>query len=135
MPAKNPPEADWLKLLQASDLARDLDQQERVHRSEMRRLLLDFLEVLDTVDRLLAQGQPVAPETLALLRRQFAAAFERGGVTFLSSAGQHFDPERQVAVETRPAPGLEPGTVIAEARSGCEWREELLRAAQVVVAG
>lgn len=135
MPATNPPETDWLKLIQASDFARDLDQQEQVHRGEMRRMLLDFLEALDTLDRLVAQGQPVTAQTLALLRRQFVTTFERQGVTFSQSAGRPFDPERQVAVETRPAPGLEPGTVIAEARCGCEWRAELLRAAQVVVAG
>lgn len=125
---------DWQAMLQAADFARAMTERDEAHRREMRRLLLDFLEVLDSLDRLLAPGEAVAGPSLAVLRRQLLEAFGRAGVRFFESTSRPFDPERHEAVESRWHPGLAAGTVVEEIRPGCEWNGELLRTAQAVVA-
>jgi molecular chaperone GrpE len=127
-------EKDWLRMLQATDFSRTLAEQEQAHRAKVKSILLDFLEILDSLDRLMAQGDVAMGGTLATLRRQLLSAFERAGVRFFESVGRPFDPQRQEAIEIRPDSSPEPGIVVEELQRGCEWQGDLLRTAQVVVA-
>ena len=133
MSTDKPIENDWHRMLQATDFSRTLAEREQAHRAQVRGILLDFLQVLDSLDRLMARGSTTTGGTLAALRRQLLGTFERAGVRFFESVGQPFDPQRQEAVETRPDSSLEPGIVVEELRRGCEWQGDLLRAAQVIV--
>lgn len=125
---------DWLKMLRAADLSRSLDQKEAEHRAEVKGLLLAFLEVLDSLDRLATARKGTDAAGVERLGRQLRAAFESSGVRFLETLDRPFDPECQEAVESRSLPDRPPETVVEEVRRGCTWQEELLRPAWVVVA-
>jgi molecular chaperone GrpE len=120
-------------MLQAADFSRALAEREREQQAAVRGLLLDFLDVLDAVDRLLRGGGGATRPNLRALRRQLVTVFNRHGVRFFSSRNQPFDPERHEAVEARVDPAQVAGTVVDEVRAGCEWNGELLRTAHAVV--
>ena len=133
MPADKTIESDWQKMLQAADFSHSLAEREQAHRGEVRQILLDFLEVLDALDRLIVLGNAPQEGSLVTLRRQMVGAFERAGVRFIDSLGQPFDPHRHTAIEARPDAAQAPGTIVEEVRRGCDWQGELLRPAQVIV--
>lgn len=129
--------------LQAVDFGQQLAEAERDHAREMRRTLLDFLDVLDAFDRFVGAAQGAGQEAVGAswlssakaVRRQLERALEGAGVEFMACAGQHFDPERHQALGQEAAPGQEVGTILREEVRGCEWKGEVLRPARVVVAG
>ena len=133
MEANEAVEKDWRKMLEASDFSLALTERDQAHRAEVRSILLDFLQVLDSLDRLITHGDEVVAANLGSLRRQLLGAFESAGVHFLESMHRPFDPQWQEAVEARHDSTQEPGTVVEEMRRGCEWQGDLLRRAQVVV--
>jgi molecular chaperone GrpE len=104
-----------------------------------RSLIVSFLEVLDNLDRALESaggrdGDPLV-QGVTLVRQQFLATLEGLGVTRIDPQGQPFDPLRHEAVSTITAPGLAPGTVAGVVRPGYLIGDEVLRPAQVAVAG
>ena len=111
---------------------------------DLRQVLLGFLEVLDSLDRLVAQAASTSEQQVAepagwldhlqALRRQLLGVFEHAGVTFFESVGQPFEPARHEAVKAVQRPDLADYTVIEEFARGCEWHGERLRYARVVVA-
>jgi len=125
---------DLRKMLEALDVGRTLEQQDRTHRDAMRRVLLRFLEVLDALDRLVEARRSASHRSLRALQRQFAAALEAAGVTFIETVGCPFDPHKHEADGTERDPGHAPGTVASQLRRGCEWEGQLLRPARVAVA-
>ncbi len=104
--------------------------------------LSGFLEVLDSVDRLvdLADAQPDDQiglswrSHLVVLRCQMLEAFERAGVTLFEDAGQLFDPSRHQAVATQPHNEIPDYTIVDVVARGCAWRGQVLRYSRVVVA-
>ncbi|MFM7675622.1 MAG: nucleotide exchange factor GrpE [Synechococcus sp.] len=94
-----------------------------------------------------ARPQPAAtssPEALArsagegirLIRHDLLEALQGHGLEPIESLGSRFDPERMRALAQQPAPpGTEPGVVVVEAVRGYLWHHNLLREAQVLVAG
>jgi molecular chaperone GrpE len=92
--------------------------------------------MLDTLERALAAGSTDLPfyEGVAATHRLFLAALREMGVEPIESDGQRFDPKVHEAVATVASEGVEPGTVAHEVRRGWRLGDELLRAAQVVVA-
>lgn len=119
------------KMFQSVDFAGELAAQEQAHQAEVRRILTTFLEVLDALDR--AAAQEGAPATLGAIRKQCLAACERAGIRFFNSLGQPFDPHRHRALEVRVSKTAV-GRVVEEITRGCEWKGELLRPANVIVA-
>ena len=104
-----------------------------------RSLIVSFLEVLDNLDRALESaggrdGDPLV-QGVTLVRQQFLATLEGLGVTRIDPLGQPFDPLRHEAVSTITAPGLAAGTVAGVVRPGYLIGDEMLRPAQVAVAG
>ena len=108
---------------------------------EQRKIILDFLDVLDSMDRLVALAKPTSTmypatnwlEHLRTLRGQMLEVFRCAGVGFFECVGQRFDPSRHEATETVRRQGLDDYTVVEELARGCEWRGQILRFARVVV--
>jgi molecular chaperone GrpE len=105
-----------------------------------RGLITGFLEVLDNLDRALeaASDRPDDPfvQGVSLVRQQFLSTLEGLGVTRLSPLGQPFDPSRHEAVTTVAGPdNAAAGTVVGIIRPGYLIGDEVLRPAQVAVAG
>jgi molecular chaperone GrpE len=97
-------------------------------------ILAQFLVVLDSLDRCeaLACAGPW-PEYLQSLHEEMLAAFEQCGARLIHPLGQVFDPLKHEAVATQMIPGDPEGIIVQVITRGCEWRGNLLRAAQVVI--
>jgi molecular chaperone GrpE len=99
------------------------------------RLLLEWLEVVDSVDRALQldQGRDVSDGLRAVLG-QMEAVLARQGVTRVDAAGERFNPELHEALGARETDEVDPGHVADVARSGYLVGDRVLRPAQVIVA-
>jgi molecular chaperone GrpE len=103
-----------------------------------RSLIVGFLEVLDNLDRALeAAGDRADPvvQGVALVRQQFLTTLDGLGVKRLEPMGQPFDHAQHEAVATLAAGDAVPGTVVGVVRPGYVIGDEVLRPAQVAVAG
>ena len=105
-----------------------------------RSLIVGFLEVLDNLDRALAAAGDRADDPfvrgVSIVRQQFLATLEGLGVQRVESVGSPFDPARHEAVATVTAPdGTAAGTIVGIIRPGYLIGEDVLRPAQVAVAG
>lgn len=105
-----------------------------------RSLIVSFLEVLDNLDRALtAAGDDRANDPVvlgvSLVHQQFISTLDGLGVHRLEPLGQPFDPSRHEGVTTVTSPNTAPGTVVGIVRPGYVIGDEVLRPAQVAVAG
>jgi molecular chaperone GrpE len=103
-------------------------------------MLVSFLEVLDNLDRALeaAADRPEDPfvHGVQLVRQQFLSTLEGFGVTRIDPTGQPFDPARHEAVTSVAATADVPeGQILGVIRTGYLMGDEVLRPAQVAVAG
>lgn len=98
-----------------------------------------LLEVLDDVDRLVAQAEQGAPheavtEGLRLVDRKLRKELEGAGLERIDPAGQPFDPQEHEAVSVVPAPDDErENTVSATFQVGYRFKGLLVRPARVQV--
>jgi molecular chaperone GrpE len=77
-----------------------------------------------------------AGEGISLIRASLLEVLQGHGLEPFESVGEPFDPERMRALGQRPgAPGTAAGSVVEEAVRGYLWRRNLLREAQVLLAG
>lgn len=109
---------------------RSAQEVERRVTEQAERLLLEWIEAVDSVDRALGM-QP--SDGLRSVREQMEAILTRQGVERVGAAGDRFDPELHEAIsvqESDEAPGR---TVLDVARSGYRRGDRVLRPAQVVV--
>jgi molecular chaperone GrpE len=105
-------------------------------------VLTDFLPVLDACERALGSFQreecpPGAEqyrEGVELLYRQAREVLARLGVVPIDSVGQAFDPNIHEALLRVETSDKDENTVIQEFRRGYQFKDRLLRAAQVAVA-
>lgn len=104
-----------------------------------RSLITSFLEVLDNLDRALEAAADRADDPfvqgVSIVRQQFLSTLEGLGVRRVSPLGQAFDPSLHEAVTTVGADGTASGTVVGVIRPGYLIGDEVLRPAQVAVAG
>jgi molecular chaperone GrpE len=105
-----------------------------------RSLIVSFLEVLDNLDRALeaAIGRDDDPlvQGVALVRQQFLTTLDGLGVKRLEPIGQLFDHALHEAVATVAAGGTTPtGTIVGVVKPGYLIGDDVLRPAQVAVAG
>lgn len=105
-----------------------------------RSTLVSFLEVLDNLDRALDAATDRIDDPfvqgVSLVRQQFLSTLETFGVTRLEPLGQPFDPSKHEAVTTLAAtPDLPAGHIVGIVRPGYLIGDEVLRPAQVAVAG
>jgi molecular chaperone GrpE len=111
-------------------------EQEALREEGRRDAVLRLLPALDTLERALATGSTDMAfyEGVAATHRLFLTILRELGVEPIESKGRRFDPNVHEAVATVATDGVEPGTVVDEVRRGWRLGDELLRAAQVVVA-
>ena len=95
-----------------------------------------FLEVLDNLDRGLAQFEEGDPhrQGMELICKQFRAVLEKLGVTEIEAAGQPFDPEKHNAVMHVEDENLGENIVAEVFQKGYQLGEKVIRFAMVKVA-
>ena len=110
----------------------------RIVQEGMRDIILPLLDIVDDIEKALrwagAQEEPVV-RGVRSIHRKLLALLEMHGVHPFESVGTPFNPTVHEAVTMARHEGHEPGTVMEELRCGYLWRNELLRPAQVRVAG
>lgn len=109
---------------------RSAQEVERRVAEQAERLLLDWIEAVDSVDRALAM-QP--SDGLRGVLGQMEAILARQGVERVGAAGDRFDPELHEAISVQESEEVPDHTVLDVARSGYRRGERVLRPAQVVV--
>jgi molecular chaperone GrpE len=99
------------------------------------RALLEWLEVVDGVERALRQKpeNPLYDGLLAVLEHM-DAVLARQGVKRFGEAGEPFDPSLHNAVEVRETDEAPDRTILEVVRSGYARGDRVLRPAEVVVA-
>ena len=104
-------------------------------KEDQRKLLRQFLEVMDNLERALAQPADLATlyQGVQLTWKQFAKELAQGGVQRMKvEPGQAFDPAYHEGVEVRYG-DVEQPTVAEVVQPGYLYENELLRPASVVV--
>jgi len=116
---------------------RAAQEREAALREGRRAVLLPLLPVLDALERALAIGSsdPAFYKGVASTHRLFLAALREAGAEPIEAAGRPFDPAVHEAVATASPRGVPAGTIVGEVGRGWRLGDELLRPAQVVVAG
>lgn len=105
-----------------------------------RTLLVEFIDVLDNLDRAIAAATGVSPADSALLqgvqmvRQQFLSKLEGFGVTRIDPLGESFNPSLHEAVTTVPASSPDQdGTIVGVIAAGYVIGDDVLRPAMVAV--
>ena len=118
------------------------------------RLVREILPSLDNLDRALAAAEAEEVEVeqaaravdgqtadehhltkgIRLVQQELLAALTRVGVEPYSPQGEPFDPHQHEAVAQQPVEGADSGTVVQVYQPGYRYKDEVLRAAKVVVA-
>ena len=102
--------------------------------------LLEFLPVLDNLDRALNVPENVAAKDVLIgvrmVQRQFLSVLENSDVTVIPPEGCFFDPLLHEAIETETVSGAaQDGMILCELLRGYRTPERVLRPAQVRVQG
>ncbi|HQO27565.1 MAG TPA: nucleotide exchange factor GrpE [Candidatus Pacearchaeota archaeon] len=105
-----------------------------------RDILKDLLVVLDNLSRLEKEvehkyGQDAFFDGVVKTRKGFLDVLDDWGVVRIKTEGQDFDPKRHEAVAEVDDSDLEEGKIVEEVLSGYLLNGEVLRPAQVKVAG
>lgn len=108
---------------------------ERQVSDSRRAALLDWLDVVDSVERALRMedGGPCAAGLQAVLE-QADAVLARQGAVRVGRPGEEFDPERHEAIGVQPSDTVPDRTILAVERSGFALGDRVIRPARVVVA-
>jgi molecular chaperone GrpE len=118
------------------------------------RLARELLPSLDNLDRALAAaeaqesdaehaanavdgetaGQHHLTKGIRLVQQELQGALTRVGIEQFTPEGEPFDPHQHEAVAQQPFEGVASGVVVQVYQPGYRYKEEILRAAKVVVA-
>ncbi len=101
-------------------------------------LLAALLPVMDDLDRVINASQDLQDfnalwEAIKLVHKNFSKVLQDAGLTSMQSVDQPFDPEKHDALLHIPVQGKEPNLVVEEHKKGYEFRDRVLRHAQVIV--
>ncbi len=145
--AKAEAAANWDKFLrERADMENFKRRVERTSvdqtRRERKTLLLQFLNVLDNLERALSYHTASGKEAdvsgllsgIRLTESQFRDLLANAGVSEVPSLGEAFDPAKHEAVATVVATDVPEGQVVEELQKGYRFGDELLRPARVRVA-
>ncbi len=103
-----------------------------------RGMLLPLLDIVDDMEKALQSANDVKQpfvQGVQIIYQKLLALLETYGVLPFESVGTPFNHNLHEAVAMAKYEGSEPGTVVNELRRGYLWNNELLRVAQVRVAG
>jgi len=110
----------------------------RLADSGKREMLLPLIGIVDDLEKALqwtgGAERPIT-EGLKNIYQKLLALLETQEVRSFDSLGKTFTPDLHEAVAMAKSNGAEQGTVVEDLRRGYLWRSELLRPAQVRVAG
>jgi molecular chaperone GrpE len=105
------------------------------------RLARELLPSLDNLDRALAAAEAQDDDAehhltkgIRLVQQELQGALTRVGIEQYSPAGEAFDPHQHEAVAQQPAEGVASGVIVQVYQPGYRYKDEILRAAKVVVA-
>jgi molecular chaperone GrpE len=105
------------------------------------RLARELLPSLDNLDRALAHAEAQEGDDehhltkgIRLVQAELLAALTRVGIEPYTPEGEPFDPHQHEAVSQVPVEGAESGTIVQVYQPGYRYKDEVLRAAKVVVA-
>jgi molecular chaperone GrpE len=105
------------------------------------RLARELLPSLDNLERALAAAEAQEGDAehhltkgIRLVQQELQGALTRVGIESYSPVGELFDPHIHEAVAQAPSPEAASGTVVQVYQPGYRYRDEVLRAAKVVVA-
>lgn len=129
-------------LLRKAEAERALAEGQRRHEDEVRRLLLEVVEVSDAFERLFAtadeMGDRVDAATRRWLRnfqtvhRLLQRLLQRHGVAEVQTLDGMFDPTWHTVAEVVSDPERPDGTIVKVLRKGYGWRNQVLRPAEVI---
>lgn len=103
-----------------------------------RAMILPLLDIIDDVEkaiRWVGNGNEPSAKGVRFIHQKLLALLAANGVVPFDSVGTAFDHDRHEAIAMAVGEDREAGTVVDELRRGYLWKNELLRAAQVRVAG
>ena len=118
------------------------------------RLARELLPSLDNLDRALAAAEAEESDAehaakaveggtaeehhltkgIRLVQQELQTALTRVGIESYSPVGEAFDPHQHEAVAQQPADGVASGTILQVYQPGYRYKDDVLRAAKVVVA-
>ena len=105
------------------------------------RLARELLPSLDNLDRALAAAEAEEADAehhltkgIRLVQQELQGALTRVGIEQFTPEGETFDPHQHEAVAQQPFEGVASGVVVQVYQPGYRYKEEILRAAKVVVA-
>ena len=103
-----------------------------------RDIILPLLSIIDDLEKAMqwaSDEEDQFVQGVRIIHQKFLALLETHGVVPFESAGAQFDHNLHEAVAMVEQEDVESGTVVDELRRGYLWNNELLRTAQVRVAG
>ena len=105
------------------------------------RLARELLPSLDNLDRALAAAEAQESDAehhltkgIRLVQQELQGALTRVGIEQFTPVGEAFDPHQHEAVAQQPFEGVDTGVIVQVYQPGYRYKEEILRAAKVVVA-
>jgi molecular chaperone GrpE len=105
------------------------------------RLARELLPSLDNLDRALAAAEAEESDAehhltkgIRLVQQELQSALTRVGIEQFTPEGEPFDPHQHEAVAQQPFEGVASGVVVQVYQPGYRYKDEILRAAKVVVA-
>ena len=110
----------------------------KIAEESKREMLLHLLGIVDDMEKALqstTHAEKPFVKGMRIIHQKFLAMLETYGVRPFESAGMLFDHNMHEAVAIAKQKGSESGIVVDELRRGYLWNNELLRPAQVRVAG
>jgi molecular chaperone GrpE len=110
----------------------------KIAEESKRRMMLPLLDIIDDMEKALQCAsdteQPFV-KGVQIIYKKLLALLATYGVIPFESMGTPFNHDLHQAVDMTEHRDIEPGTVVDELRRGYLWNNELLRPAQVRVAG
>lgn len=115
---------------------RNAREREEMLRYASSGVLVEFLDVMDNLERALSAGGSVEDLKLGveMIHRQMQDLLRRAGVAAVPAVGEIFDPSHHEAVSRRESGEVEAPEVVEELQKGYTLHERLLRPARVIVA-
>jgi molecular chaperone GrpE (heat shock protein) len=113
------------------------------HRENVKKLLLEVVDVNDALERLLAnapasssdEAADIALSNVRMLQRRFARLFKSWQVEPIASVGLIADPSIHNVLEVESRPDKPHGYIVREVQKGYKFEHEVLRCSIVIAAG
>ncbi|MCX6168423.1 MAG: nucleotide exchange factor GrpE [Ignavibacteriales bacterium] len=110
----------------------------KIVEEEKRKMILPLLDIIDDLEKALQSAHDTKKpfvKGVQIIHQKLVNLLDIYGVLPFESVGMQFNPNLHEAVAMAKHKGSEPGIIIDELRRGYHMNDELLRTAQVRVAG